>query len=161
MSSSAVHASNTCTPQRRRPGLPCIVMLHEGLGCVAMWRHFPERVVAVTGCRVLVWSRAGYGHSQPYVEASHAALHAPRSAGGLAGFTAGTGYRLTRSQPAMAAASLIFAGAFPEVPLGAIVMAPHELYRGSHAGRHFGRKNGVIATDMPQKPGATTPMSSA
>lgn len=29
-----------------RDGLPVILMLHEGLGCVAMWRHFPERLAA-------------------------------------------------------------------------------------------------------------------
>ena len=37
-----------------RPGLPTILLLHEGLGCIAMWRHFPERVAAVTGCRGIV-----------------------------------------------------------------------------------------------------------
>ncbi|MGC1517433.1 MAG: alpha/beta hydrolase, partial [Azonexus sp.] len=44
-----------------KAGLPDILMLHEGLGCVALWRHFPERVAAATGCRVIAWSRAGYG----------------------------------------------------------------------------------------------------
>ena len=51
-----------------RAGLPAILMLHEGLGCVAMWRHFLQRVAAVTGCRVIAWSRPGYGHSQPASE---------------------------------------------------------------------------------------------
>ena len=40
-----------------------IVMLHEGLGCVALWRDFPERVAAATGMGVFVFSRAGYGQS--------------------------------------------------------------------------------------------------
>ena len=51
-------------------------MLHEGLGCVAMWRHFPERVAAVTGCRVLVWSRAGYGQQAAAGEAGQGARQA-------------------------------------------------------------------------------------
>ncbi len=42
---------------------PTIVMLHEGLGCVAMWRDFPAEVSAATGFGVLAYSRAGYGHS--------------------------------------------------------------------------------------------------
>lgn len=42
-----------------------IVMLHEGLGCVAMWRDLPEKIAAATGCGVLVYSRAGYGASSP------------------------------------------------------------------------------------------------
>jgi pimeloyl-ACP methyl ester carboxylesterase len=42
---------------------PTLVLLHEGLGCVAMWRDFPERLAAATGCGVLVYSRPGYGTS--------------------------------------------------------------------------------------------------
>ncbi|WP_457380091.1 alpha/beta fold hydrolase [Pseudomonas sp. SDO52101_S400] len=43
--------------------LPPLVLLHEGLGCVAMWRRFPYRLAAMTGRRVLAYSRYGYGHS--------------------------------------------------------------------------------------------------
>lgn len=42
---------------------PTLVFLHEGLGSLAMWRDFPERVVAATGLGALVYSRAGYGDS--------------------------------------------------------------------------------------------------
>ncbi|MCF7847654.1 MAG: alpha/beta hydrolase [Kiritimatiellales bacterium] len=42
-----------------------LVFLHEGLGCVAMWKDFPRRVARLTGCRVLIYSRAGYGGSDP------------------------------------------------------------------------------------------------
>lgn len=44
---------------------PTLVFLHEGLGCVAMWRDFPERLAEATGCGALVYSRAGYGNSDP------------------------------------------------------------------------------------------------
>src|SRR5258705_7846430 len=44
---------------------PTLVFLHEGLGCVEMWRDFPERVAQAVGCGALVYSRAGYGHSDP------------------------------------------------------------------------------------------------
>ena len=44
---------------------PTLVFLHEGLGCVAMWRDFPRQVAAATNCPVLVYSRAGYGGSSP------------------------------------------------------------------------------------------------
>jgi pimeloyl-ACP methyl ester carboxylesterase len=44
---------------------PTLVLLHEGLGCVEMWRDFPERLSAQTGCGALVYSRAGYGKSDP------------------------------------------------------------------------------------------------
>ena len=42
-----------------------LVFLHEGLGCLAMWRDFPRQVAHMTGCRVLTYSRAGYGGSDP------------------------------------------------------------------------------------------------
>ncbi len=44
---------------------PTIVMLHEGLGCVALWRDFPQRLAAATGWGVFAYSRAGYGGSEP------------------------------------------------------------------------------------------------
>ena len=44
-----------------------IVMLHEGLGCAALWRDFPAQVAARTGLGVLVFSRQGYGQSDPAV----------------------------------------------------------------------------------------------
>jgi pimeloyl-ACP methyl ester carboxylesterase len=43
---------------------PTIVMLHEGLGCVALWRDFPQKLAAATGCGVFAYSRAGYGESE-------------------------------------------------------------------------------------------------
>ena len=44
---------------------PTLVLLHEGLGCVALWRDFPNSLVAATGCGVFAWSRFGYGGSDP------------------------------------------------------------------------------------------------
>jgi pimeloyl-ACP methyl ester carboxylesterase len=40
-----------------------LVLLHEGLGSIAMWKDFPEVVAARTGHPVLVYSRHGYGRS--------------------------------------------------------------------------------------------------
>jgi pimeloyl-ACP methyl ester carboxylesterase len=44
---------------------PTIILLHEGLGCVALWRDFPERLEQATGMGVFAYSRAGYGQSDP------------------------------------------------------------------------------------------------
>ena len=44
---------------------PMLVLLHEGLGSVAIWGDFPEKLAAATGAGVFVYSRAGYGHSSP------------------------------------------------------------------------------------------------
>jgi pimeloyl-ACP methyl ester carboxylesterase len=45
----------------RRP----IVLLHEGLGSVGLWRAFPEQLHDATGRRVITFSRYGHGRSQP------------------------------------------------------------------------------------------------
>jgi pimeloyl-ACP methyl ester carboxylesterase len=47
-----------------RPLAP-IVFLHEGLGSVAMWRDWPAQVCAATGRDGIVYSRRGYGASDP------------------------------------------------------------------------------------------------
>ena len=47
---------------------PTLVFLHEGLGSLAMWRDFPAKVAAATGCRTLVYSRHGYGESDVLTE---------------------------------------------------------------------------------------------
>jgi pimeloyl-ACP methyl ester carboxylesterase len=45
--------------------MPTLVLLHEGLGSVAIWGDFPARLVAATGFGVLAYSRPGYGRSDP------------------------------------------------------------------------------------------------
>lgn len=44
---------------------PQIVLLHEGLGSVGLWRSFPAELSARTGRGVIAYSRAGYGQSSP------------------------------------------------------------------------------------------------
>jgi pimeloyl-ACP methyl ester carboxylesterase len=45
------------------PARPPIVMLHEGLGSVSLWRSFPQKVHERTGCTTIAYSRYGYGRS--------------------------------------------------------------------------------------------------
>jgi pimeloyl-ACP methyl ester carboxylesterase len=47
----------------RPDAAPTIVMLHEGLGSVALWGDFPDQIAAATGAGVFAYSRAGYGNS--------------------------------------------------------------------------------------------------
>jgi pimeloyl-ACP methyl ester carboxylesterase len=49
-------------------GRPPLVFLHEGLGSVELWRDFPDRVAAATGCGALIYSRWGHGGSDPLGE---------------------------------------------------------------------------------------------
>ncbi len=63
---ASVRLSGGRIEYRRIPGGgPVLVFLHEGLGCTALWRDFPDRLCAMTGCAGLVYSRFGYGGSDP------------------------------------------------------------------------------------------------
>jgi pimeloyl-ACP methyl ester carboxylesterase len=44
---------------------PTLVFLHEGLGSVAMWRDFPAKLAKAKGAPAVVYSRLGYGRSDP------------------------------------------------------------------------------------------------
>jgi len=44
---------------------PTLIFLHEGLGCTRMWKDFPEKLSQKTGCPALIYSRFGYGSSDP------------------------------------------------------------------------------------------------
>lgn len=48
-----------------RPDRPELLLLHEGLGAVSMWREFPAALAAATGCRTIAYSRRGFGRSSP------------------------------------------------------------------------------------------------
>jgi pimeloyl-ACP methyl ester carboxylesterase len=43
--------------------VPVLILLHEGLGSIAMWRKIPELIHLKTKLNVLVYSRFGYGKS--------------------------------------------------------------------------------------------------
>jgi pimeloyl-ACP methyl ester carboxylesterase len=47
------------------PGARPLVLLHEGLGSVGLWRTFPEELREATARRVIVFSRFGHGSSDP------------------------------------------------------------------------------------------------
>ena len=44
---------------------PPLVLLHEGLGSVGLWREFPVVLSSATGRRVIAFSRHGHGRSTP------------------------------------------------------------------------------------------------
>ena len=104
-----------------------IVMLHEGLGSVTMWKDFPRRIAEVTGCGVLVYSRYGHGKSDRLAENRSADfLHheakvvLPEL---LRQFEIQRPILLGHSDGASIA--LIFAGTWPERVRGLVLEAPH------------------------------------
>ena len=49
-----------------RDALPPIVLLHDSLGCVELWRDFPQRLAQATGRAVIAYDRLGFGQSDPH-----------------------------------------------------------------------------------------------
>ena len=45
--------------------VPALVLLHEGLGSVRLWKDFPAALAEATGARVVAFSRFGHGDSDP------------------------------------------------------------------------------------------------
>jgi pimeloyl-ACP methyl ester carboxylesterase len=63
------------TPQGRlfgrawRPATPApaaILLFHDSLGCVELWRDFPDRLADATNRVVVAYDRLGFGHSDPH-----------------------------------------------------------------------------------------------
>ncbi len=55
--------NDSCDPEK-----PVIVFLHEGLGCMKLWKDFPLSLCRMTGCRGLMYDRYGYGNSDKIEE---------------------------------------------------------------------------------------------
>jgi pimeloyl-ACP methyl ester carboxylesterase len=47
---------------------PVLVFLHEGLGCIEIWRDFPELLSKTLGLPALIYDRYGSGGSDPFRE---------------------------------------------------------------------------------------------
>lgn len=114
---------------------PLLVFLHEGLGSLAMWKDFPERLCAALDCRGLVFSRPGYGRSTPRAAAEHWGVDfmhrqayevLPRLFAALAIDTAANPPWLFGHSDG-ASIALLYAARFPARLAGAILLAPHIL----------------------------------
>ncbi|MFO8046622.1 MAG: alpha/beta hydrolase [Halomonas sp.] len=53
-------------PQTVTPQASPVVLFHDSLGCVALWRDFPERLAEASGREVIAYDRLGFGRSAPY-----------------------------------------------------------------------------------------------
>ena len=104
-----------------------IVMLHEGLGSVSMWRDFPERLAEATGCRVLAYSRLGHGRSSPVRAPRGPDYHLKEARHWLPAVLDRLGLRrpLLFGHSDGATIALIHAAEFPGRAGGVIAIAPH------------------------------------
>jgi len=45
------------------PDRPTLIFLHDSLGCIELWRDFPEKLAQAVQCNLLIYDRQGYGRS--------------------------------------------------------------------------------------------------
>jgi pimeloyl-ACP methyl ester carboxylesterase len=106
---------------------PTLVFLHEGLGCVSLWRDFPDRLAEAAGCGALVYSRAGYGRSET-VELPRPIRFMHHEAEVLVDVLEAAGVRdaILVGHSDGASIALIHAGRYPDGPVrGLVLEAPH------------------------------------
>lgn len=144
-------------PPDAAPEAPTIVMLHGGLGSVAMWKDFPLELAAITGAPVVAYSRFGYGNSDA-APGPYSALEMHRSE--ALDVLPEVLRRLDISRPILfghsdgASIALIYGGTTPKAVSGLVVLAPHvfvedmcltsisrarEAYRGTDMRQRLGR----------------------
>lgn len=111
-------------PGRRSPTL---VYLHEGLGSIAQWRDFPDRLCKASGLPGVVYSRLGYGDSDPITEPRQPRFMHDEAIRVLPEVlrTFGLERPILVGHSDGASIALIHAGTFPEADAAVAVLAPH------------------------------------
>jgi len=134
-------------------GLPTIVMLHEGLGSLALWKDFPQRLAERTRCRALVYSRYGHGASDRLLEKRPVAFMHHEGEVVLPELLD----KLEIEKPILlghsdgGSISLIFAGRYPDRPQALIVEAPHLFVEDLSVASITQAKVNFTTTDFRQK----------
>jgi pimeloyl-ACP methyl ester carboxylesterase len=106
---------------------PAIVMLHDSLGSVGAWKDFPAELAQATGLSVLLYSREGFGRSDPLLTPRHRNYMHVEAETVLPALLA----ELDVKKPILfghsdgATIAAICAGAHPDLPVGVILEAPH------------------------------------
>jgi len=141
-------------PETPIPGRPSIVMLHEGLGSVSMWKDFPRKLAEATGTRVLAYSRFGYGGSDaPARQPVATRMHEEEALDVLPEVLRA----LDVHQPVLfghsdgASIALIYSGARPDEVSGVIAMAPHVFVEDMCIASIESTRQTYLQTELPQR----------
>ena len=108
---------------------PWLVFLHEGLGSVSLWRDFPDKLARRLGMRALIYSRQGYGQSDPLAGPRGVDFMHREALDVLPALLAAFGIEraLLVGHSDGASIALIHAASHPDVVVGLVLMAPHVL----------------------------------
>jgi pimeloyl-ACP methyl ester carboxylesterase len=139
----------------RSSARPTLVLLHEGLGSVALWKDFPAKLAGRTGCGVLVYSRYGHGNSEKLTEKRPVRFIHQEGEVVLPQLLD----KLGIVKPVLIGHSdggsiaLIFAGRYPDAVSGLILEAPHIFVEDLSVASIAQAKTTYETTDFPQRLG--------
>ncbi len=144
---------------RERTQAPLMVFLHEGLGSVAMWRDFPQRLCDALGCRGLVYSRPGYGRSTPRAQSERWGVDFMHRQAYvlLPALLQALGVDTAQDAPWLfghsdgGSIALLHAARFPDRVAGAIVLAPHILVEDISVASIEQAQQAYLGTDLRQR----------
>ena len=136
-------------------GVPVLIFLHEGLGSVALWKNFPERVVQATDCAALVYSRYGYGKSDRLTAPREIDFMHREALETLPELLDALGIRkpILIGHSDGASIALIHAGASNQPVRGVVAMAPHVFVDGVSIASIREAKVAFETTDLPARLG--------
>jgi pimeloyl-ACP methyl ester carboxylesterase len=136
-------------------GRPTIVMLHEGLGSVALWKDFPAKLAQRTGCGVLVYSRYGHGNSDKLMEKRPVRFMHHEGEVVLPEVLDKLGIRkpILVGHSDGGSIALIFGGKYPDAVSGLILEAPHVFVEDLSIASITQAKTMYESTDFPQRLG--------
>jgi len=106
---------------------PTIVFLHEGLGSIAQWKHFPDTLARAAGCNALVYERWGHGGSDPLLGPRPADFMEREAVSVLPQILDSFGLEKVTlfGHSDGGSIALLFAARYPERTLGVITEAAH------------------------------------
>jgi len=111
----------------RQPGIPAVVLLHEGLGSVSSWKRFPLQLAEATGAEIFLYSRYGHGGADPLQDERTVAYmhHEAKTVLPEVLRLAGIERPVLFGHSDGASIAILFAGMFPDSAAGLVLEAPH------------------------------------
>lgn len=106
---------------------PTLIFLHDSLGCVALWRHFPKLLADKLQCNYLVYDRIGYGKSEPMVSSERNQYYLHHEAHALHQIIEAYDIKkpIIFGHSDGATIALLYAALYPKTPNAIIVEAAH------------------------------------
>ncbi|CAM4284881.1 Alpha/beta hydrolase [Bordetella tumbae] len=142
-----------------RQDAPLLIFLHEGLGSVAMWKDWPQRVCDAAACRGLVFSRYGYGQStpRPAAEKWPVTFMHDQAREILPALLKALHIDAERDRPILfghsdgGSIALLYAAMHPQAIAGLVVAAPHVFVEDVTIAHIEQARQAYLHTDLPAK----------